>query len=50
MVESGNNGITANSRLRASAPEMLTAGNYDELGPDADVELQNQSRGNHSEG
>lgn len=50
VVESGNNGITANSRLRATAPEMLTAGNYDEMGPDADMELQNQSRGNHSEG
>ncbi len=50
VVESGRSGITASSRLRASAPELLLGTYNEEPGPDADLELQNQSRGNHSEG
>jgi hypothetical protein len=50
VVESGQTGISASTRLRASAPELLNMASYEEPGPDADFELQNQSRGNHSEG
>jgi hypothetical protein len=50
VVENGGSGVTASTRLRASAPAQLLEETYDGPGDGADMELQDQSRGNQSEG